>query len=420
MVNPREIAMKAIYDVEFDYAYSNMVLKKYLSHNELSKQDKAFVTSLVYGVIDKKITLDYVINYFSKLKLNKISKYILIVLRMGIYQIMYMDKIPDSAAVNESVKLARRYGHSASAGFVNGILRNVLKTEIKYPENKTEYLSVKYSYPTWLCEKWLGDFGYDFTKSLFDAFTTPAQLNLRPNILKVSAEELLEKMKVKGINAYIHGDCVVSEGFDIASDELYRSGYYTVQDAAAMQAAKILAPKEGETVIDMCAAPGGKTTHIAELMHNCGTIYAFDIHQHKIELIRKNADRLGINIIKPFILDGCAFNETYREMADKILCDVPCSGFGILRRKPEIKWNREENGKLPEIQRKILNNAAKYLKKGGEMVYSTCTIQNEENGAVTGAFAAENKDFEILYEKTFYPHIDHTDGFYICKIKRTG
>lgn len=418
MANPREIAMKAIYDVEFENAYSNMALKKRLSSSELSKQDKALVTNIVYGVIDKQITLDYIIANYSKLKLKKISKFILIILRIGIYQIMYMDKIPNSAAVNESVKLAKRYGHGASAGFVNGILRTVVKTPVKYPENKTEYLSVKYSYPMWLCEKWEEDFGYDFTKKMFEAFSKPAKLNLRPNILKITAEALLEKLKDNGINAVIHDDYIISDGFEIASDELYRNGYYTVQDAAAMQTAKILAPLEGETVIDMCAAPGGKTTHMAEIMHNKGCIYAFDVHEHKTDLIRKNAERLGINIIEPHLGDGCIFNEAYKETADKILCDVPCSGLGILRRKPEIKWNRDKDSNLPEIQYQILKNAAEYLKIGGEMVYSTCTIEKEENEAVTGLFTAEHKDFIILYEKTFYPHIDDTDGFYICKIKR--
>lgn len=418
MASAREIAMKAIYEVEFDKAYSNMILKKYLAGTELSKQDKAFITSIVYGVIDKKITLDYVIGCFSKLKLKKISKYILIILRMGIYQIMYMDKIPVSAAVNESVKLAKRYGHGASAGFVNGILRNVLKTDFKYPENKTEYLSIMYSYPMWLCEKWEKEFGYDFTKELLEAFSETPKLNLRPNTLKISAEELLDKLQNNGIEAERQDDYIVSGGFDIASDRLYKSGYYTIQDAAAMQAAKILAPEEGDIVIDMCAAPGGKTTHMAEIMRDKGKIYAFDVYEHKIELIRKNAERLGISIIETRLSDSSIFDEQYRETADKILCDVPCSGLGILRRKREIKWNRDENTNFPEIQRKILDNAAKYLKSGGEMVYSTCTIEKEENSAVTGAFAADNGEFKIMYEKTFYPHIDHTDGFYICKLKK--
>lgn len=420
MANAREIAMKVIYSVEFENAYSNMALKKALANTELSKQDRALVTTLAYGVLDKKITLDYVIGCFSRLKIKKISKFILIILRMGIYQLMFMDKIPVSAAVNESVRLARRYGHGASAGFVNGVLRNVSKAEIVYPTEKKEYLSIKYSFPIWLCEKWINDFGFEFTEKLLDAFSKEPKLNIRPNTLKTSAKELAQSLNKAGVSAEIEEDHIVAEGFDIASDELYRNGFYTIQDAAAMQTAKILAPNEGETVIDMCAAPGGKTTHLAEIMNNKGRIYAFDVHEHKIELIRKNAERLGITIIEAKLGDGCKKMTKYIQTADKVLCDVPCSGLGIIRRKPEIKWNREKDSDLPEIQRKILDNGADYLKIGGEIVYSTCTIEKEENEAVTGGFLADNDNFEKVYEKTFYPHTDNTDGFYICKMKRVN
>lgn len=418
MANARETAMKIIYDVEFNGAYSNMALKKALADKSMTRRDRAFITSLVYGVIDKKITLDYVISKNSRLKPKKISKFILIILRMGVYQLLFMDKVPQSAAVNESVKLARRYGHSASAGFVNGVLRSVSKAEITYPEDKTEYLSVKYSFPVNLCEKWISDFGYEFTEELLEAGTREPRLNLRPNTLKITAEELLRKFSEKGIDAYAVDDYIAAEGFDIAEDELYKNGCYTVQDAAAMRASVILAPKAGETVIDMCAAPGGKTTHIAEIMGDKGKILAFDVHEHKIELINKNAERLGITIIDAALGDGSVFNEKYAQLADKILCDVPCSGLGIIRRKPEIKYNAVSDGSLPETQRRILDNASRYLKKNGEMVYSTCTVEREENEEVTRGFLEDNKNFEKLYEKTFYPHTDGTDGFYICKMKR--
>lgn len=416
MTNPREIALKAIYDIEFNGAYSNMTLKKYLDGAE--ERDKPFITALVYGTVDRKITLDYVIGKLSKVKLKKISKYILIILRMGIYQLKYMDKIPDSAAVNESVKLARRYGHSASAGYVNGVLRNAAKITVEYPKDKTEYLSVKYSFPIWLCEKWTADFGYGFTEKLLISFGESAPLTLRPNILKTTAEELTGKLIKNGVTAKIQDEAVLCTGFDVSHDILYKEGFYTVQDIAAQTAAKILEPHRGDTVIDMCAAPGGKTTHMAELMNNEGKIYAFDVYEHKTELIKKNAKRLGITIISALISDGKELKHKLEGTADKVLCDVPCSGLGIIRRKPEIKWNRENTEELPQIQRTILNNGAKYLKSGGEIVYSTCTIENEENGAVTGAFLEDNKDFEKVYEKTFYPHIDNTDGFYICKMRR--
>ena len=418
-MNAREKALKTLYEIEYNGAYSNLALKNTLK-SDTQPQDKAFITTLVYGVLDKKITLDYIIQKRSKLKLKKISKYILIILRMGIYQLKFMDKIPESAAVNESVKLAKRYGHGASAGFVNGVLRNAAKTEIEYPTDKTEYLSVKYSFPKEICQKWINDFGYDFTEEMFKAFSEPSCLTLRPNTLKTTSDELLVKLSEKGVKAAIADGYITAEGFDIAHDELYKTGFYTVQDAAAMAASRVLAPNAGDTVIDMCAAPGGKTTHMAEIMQNKGKIYAFDVHEHKIDLIRKNAERLGITIIEAQIGDGQQYNKEFAETADKILCDVPCSGLGIIRRKPEIKYNREDTSELPEIQRAILDNAAKYLKPGGEIVYSTCTIEKEENEQVTGGFLRDNPDFEKLTEKTFYPHIDHTDGFYICKMKRNS
>ncbi len=418
MASARETAMKVIYDIEFNGAYSNMAVKNALDNSCFSKQDRALITNLVYGVTDKKLTLDYVVRAYSKLRLKKISKYILTILRMGIYQLLFMDKIPQSAAVNESVKLAKRYGHGASAGYVNGILRAVAKEGIQYPSDRTEYLSVKYSFPRFLCERWTNEFGYDFTEEMLASFLKEAPLILRPNTLKTTADELSAKLLEKGVQNRLKEDYIIAEGFEISSCELYKAGLYTVQDAAAIQASKILNPLAGDTVIDMCAAPGGKTTHMAEIMKNEGKIYAFDVHEHKIDLIKKNAKRLGVTIIEASVSDGCVPNEKYAGAADKVMCDVPCSGLGIIRRKPDIKWNREENNNLPEIQQKILRNAAWYLKTGGEIVYSTCTIEREENEGVTSAFIENNSCFEKVYEKTFYPHIDDTDGFYICKMKR--
>ncbi len=418
-MNVRELAVKTLYEIEYNGAFSNIAVKDALSANALTKQEKDFFTHLVYGTIDKKITLDYVIGRLSKVKLKKISKFILIILRLGIYQLKFMDSVPESAAVNESVKLARRYGHSASAGFVNGLLRNSSKTEILYPEDKTEYLSVRYSFPLYMCDKWIKDFGFEFTENMMMAFEKPASLILRANILKTTPEELVKLLAEKGIEATVNDGAVISGGFDIAADELYKKGYYTVQDKAAMQPALIIAPNAGEKVIDMCAAPGGKTTHMAELMNNSGKITAFDIYEHKIELIRKNAARLGIDIIDAQVNDASVYCEEYAQTADKVLCDVPCTGTGIIGRKPDIKHNRREDGEITVIQKKILENGAKYLKNGGELLYSTCSVEKEENEAVVNAFLAENGGFNKVYEKTYYPHIDGCDGFYVCKLKKT-
>lgn len=413
MKNAREEALKILYRVEYEGAYPNIVLKE-LSE-DISPLDKALITNIVYGSISRRLTLDYIIEQKSKIKLKKLSRYIHLILKMGIYQLVFMDKIPQSAAVNESVKLAKRYGHSASSGYVNGILRNVAKNGFEYPKDKVERLSVEFSYPLWICKKWEKEFGYGFTKEMMIAFSKEPKLTLRPNTLKTDAKEVAFLV---GNGAKVQDGAVICDGFDIARDKYYLDGYYTPQDCAAMAAATILAPREGDFVIDMCAAPGGKTTHIAELMKNKGSIKAFDIYEHKIELIKKNAKRLGIDIIDAKIADASEFCKELSNVADKILCDVPCSGMGILKRKPDIKWNRKEDDNFCDIQKKILKNAASYLKIGGELVYSTCSIEKEENENVTENFLDENKNFERLYEKTYYPNVDGTDGFYICKIKK--
>ena len=417
----REAALKALYDIEFNGAYSNMAVKGMLSHEQgMSKPDKTLFTALVYGVTDKKLTLDYYIRCFSKIKLKKLSKYILLILRMGIYQLVFMDKIPQSAAVNESVKLAKRYGHSASAGFVNGVLRSAAGNEIEYPSEQNEYLSVKYSFPLWLCDKWIEEFGFDFAESMMRAFEENKKITLRPNSLKITAKELAEMLSDEGIKAEVLGNAVVTDGFDIEHSRLYCKGYFTAQDTAAMKAAETLSPQSGEYIIDMCSAPGGKTTHIAEIMKNKGRISAFDIYEHKTELVRKNAERLGISIIDASVRDASEYDGKLKNTADRVLCDVPCSGLGIIGRKPDIKWNRSEETDITELQKKILENGAEYLKNGGTLVYSTCTVEKSENEEVTAEFLKTHKNFEKVCEKTFYPHTDGTDGFYICKMKKQG
>lgn len=418
-MNVREAALKALYEIEYNGAYSNIAVKEALKSGGVSDKDKPLFTALVYGTVDKKITLDYYIGAFSKIKPKKISKYIMLILRMGIYQLKFTDKIPESAAVNESVKLAKRYGHGASAGFVNGVLRNAARCgEIVYPKAEDEYLSVKYSYPTALCRKWIDEFGFEFADNMMNAFCESKKITLRANSLKTCKEELQKKLSETGIKSEIQDAAVVTDGFDIENSPLYRDGYFTPQDTAAMCTAEMLAPKPGEKIIDMCAAPGGKTTHIAEIMKNDGEVLAFDIYPHKTELIKKNAARLGISIIKSEVRNAAEFDGALKNFADRVLCDVPCSGLGIIGRKPDIKYSTERTEELLPIQRKILENAAEYVRDGGVIVYSTCTVEKAENEGVTGDFLKNHGKFEKMYEKTFYPHIDGTDGFYICKMRK--
>lgn len=435
MKNARELAMHILYDIEYNGAYSNMALKNaFLKNRDISAVDKAFVTYLVYGVVSRKLTLEYIISNFSKIKLKKISKYILIILKMGIYQIKFMDKVPNSAAVDESVKLAKRYGHGASAGYVNGMLRTVSKNEIKYPEDEFLKMSCEYSYPEKLIKKWCEDFGTDFTRELIAEMNKTAEVTLRVNTLKTTAEELL-KNNGGFKQSEIYPDALICKGFDIGSSEEYKSGKIIAQDISAMIASAVLMPKNGERVLDICAAPGGKTTHLAQLMNNEGEVVACDLYEHKVSLIAQNAKRMGFDIIKPTLNDATKPNKEFVGSFDKVLADVPCSGYGIIRRKPDIKQKTENIGEICKTAKEILTNAAEYVKIGGEMVFSTCTINKEENEEQLYEFLKSNKNFktvditELLPNRlrhstakdgyvTFYPNVDSVDGFFIAKLKR--
>lgn len=430
----REAAMLVLYKTDREQAYSNMALKECFSKNkDFTGVDRAFLTNLVYGTIKAQITIDYIIGCYSKIKLKKISPYILAILRMGIYQIKFMDKVPDSAAVNESVTLAKRYGHKASAGFVNGILRNVLRGEIKYPEDELEALSIKYSYPLWMVKRWCDDFGKSFAEELMAAMNNEPEISIRTNLIKTTPENLLLKISNSRMSE-ISSDMIISGGFDVANSREYKDGLFTPQDISASFSAKVLAPKQGDMVLDMCAAPGGKTTHMAEIMENKGSILALDVHEHKIKLIEENAKRLGIDIIRVKCADASKENPEFFGKFQKVLADVPCSGLGIIRRKPDIKLKKNED-EISELQYKILKNASKYLASGGELLYSTCTIDKRENEEVIERFLRENKGFEavdiskflpeVLRKAeckkgyvTFYPNVDGIDGFFIAKIKK--
>lgn len=425
----RRTALLTLYKIEYEGAYSNIELKKALSASKLSDKDKALTTALVYGVLQRDITLEYIISSMSSVKISKISKYILLILKLGIYQLVYMDKIPESAAVNESVKLAKKYG-AKSTGFVNAILRNVARGNIKKPEDKYDRLAFEYSFPRELAKKWIEDFGEEDALPLMQAMNEVAPMCVRVNTLKTTVEKMTAVLPNATLGKY-SANALITDGFDVQNSVEYKSGFITIQDEAAMLACEILEPKKGELVMDLCAAPGGKSTYLAQIMENDGEILSFDIYEHKIKLIEENARRLGIDIISASVGDACVFNEKYKDCADKVLADVPCSGLGIIRKKPEIKKAYKQDNNLAEIQYKILENAALYLKSGGELVYSTCTVAKEENENIVNRFLAAHKEFEAVDIKkylpkksaekgyaTLYPHVDGTDGFFMAKLKK--
>ena len=419
-MNARELAVNLLYKIEVGEAYSNTTLDKELDKNDLSREDKALTSQLFYGVLTWKLTIDEMIKRYSKIKLKKIFN----ILRIAIYQIVWLDKIPTSAAVNESVKLAKKYGHSASVSFTNAILRRIDKDELnklfEYLKSKTysdsEIISITTSHPVWLVDEILKEYDIKFVTELLDANNKTPDTILRVNTTREELIKLLELKRVECREGNLPNSIMVKGLHD------FDSQLYVVQDEAAQLACIKLDPKEGETILDACSAPGGKTTYIAELMNNKGHIDAWDIHEHRVKLVEETAHKLGIDIINTKLNDATVYDENNTDKYDRILLDVPCSGIGVIRKKPEIKWTRKEEDidELTQIQSKILENCSKYLKKGGTLIYSTCTVLKKENEEQIIKFLRMNRDFRLVEEIKLYPHINGTDGFYIAKLMKNN
>lgn len=443
-INPREVASEGLYRIFEEQSFNNMVLKTLLKQNgAMAKNDKAFVTEIVNGTLRNIYYIDYVINEFSKTKTEKMKPWLLAVIRTAVYQIIFMDKVPASAACNEAVKLAKLRGYGKLSGFVNGVLRNIARNveNIKLPDYGTaEYLSVKYSHPLWLVKMWLHEYEYDFVKELCESNNTAPDVTIAVNTLKTDRESLKKDLESKGVSVeygkYHKNALHIRKTSDISALEEFKNGLFHIQDESSMTAVKILEPKKGEKILDVCAAPGGKSLLCGEFMENDGLISSRDIYFHKIELIENSAKRLGIDIIDPCEKDALEFYDEDVEKFDRVIVDAPCSGFGIIRKKPDIKFRRTGNDidELIKIQRGILENASKYVKKGGVLVYSTCTICKKENIKNVEWFL-ENFDFEaesienILPEGmkedrlgcvSLYPNVNGTDGFFIARFRRKG
>lgn len=443
MKTSRQSAYDTLLAVCKDGAYSNIALDKNLTEDKLDAQAKSFATALFYGVLERRITLDYILVKYSKKPVNKLDKEVLAVLEMGIYQLLYMDSVPDNAAVDESVKLVA-YARKASAKpFVNAVLRGFIrdKKEYKLPDIKSDKLthySVKYSCPKWLFAQWESQYNLETAIELAASSLERPPLTVRVNTLKTTAEKLIGYLENRGVKATAHRyleNCLLLEDTgSIEKSPQYRQGLFYVQDAASQLCVKALNPSAGQVVLDICSAPGSKAFTMAQMMGNEGEIYAFDLYEHKLKLITDSAKRLGISIIKTALQDGAIKNDSIKQ-ADRVLCDVPCSGLGIIRRKPEIKYKNEADFKdLPEIQYKILENAARYVKSGGCLVYSTCTTNKKENEEVANKFLSQNISFKPLqlsvnfgniegnesHMVTLLPHKNECDGFFIAAFQRCG
>ena len=458
----RELALKILYKIDKEKAYSNIVLNEMINQNkkELTNKDIGLISEIVYGTTTWRLTLDEIIKKYSNIKLKKISNWILNILRMGIYQIVFLDKIPKSAAVNESVNLAKRYGHKSSSNFVNAILRKVTVKDYEdfsKIEDDIQRIAITNSMPVWIIEELAKQLG-DMKKVEEIAINS----NLRPHLAirinnlkiaekneqnlkgKITKQDLIKKLEEKNIKVkqgLLKDFLIVENAKNIENMEEFRQGLFTIQDETAGLIPIILNPNKTDVILDACSSPGGKTTYLAELMENQGKIEAWDIHEHRTKLVENAAKRLGITNIETKVNDATIYNEKYKEKFDKILLDVPCLGIGVLRRKPDIKWqkSKEDINEITKIQKKILENCSQYLKKGGELVYSTCSILKEENENVIKEFIQKHKNFCIenikikendkIQNKEFFEIYKNnnnylqvyqnyeTDGFFICKLK---
>ncbi len=417
---PREAALKALVSVDRDGAYLNIVLRDMLSASDMDDRDKALCTTLAFGVTKNRLYIDNIIAHLSSVKLKKLSVWIHNILRIGIFSIKFLDRIPHPATVNECVRLARRYGHSSSAGLVNALLRNAAKSGDFLPEDTSspEYMSIKYSFPLWLCKKWIGE-GY--TEKLFSGMNTEPPVVVRLNTLKASVlPDMFEKSSHSPFSYIYKG------AGSVEYTDAFKNGDIAVQDGASQKAVMALDVRKNMSVLDLCAAPGGKTAFIAQLLENSGSVVSCDIHPHKLELIRANLERLGVENAEVRLNDATVLYEDFVNRFDRVLCDVPCSGLGVLRRKPDIKWTKteEDNEALVKTQRLIIDCAVKYVKKGGILVYSTCTINKKENEDNVKYLLDTYKDFSLKkeFEKPFgrqlLPDKDDTDGFFYAAFER--
>lgn len=441
MKSARQIAFEALLKIHRDGAYSNLAVDAALRENaHLDERDKAFVSNIVYGTLDRLILIDYNLSLYLNQPVRKLKPELHTILRMGVYQLLFMDKVPSRAAVNESVNLAKVNKSSFAASLVNAVLRRVSDNGLKLPEGSDtdpNYLAIKYSCPEWLLSLWIEAYGLDNAIALAEKALEAPPLVIKVNTVKTTVEDLIWKLAEEGVVSER------AEGFDDALiiknsgsvEELlaYKDGLFHAQDFASQLCCKALDAQEGETVFDLCSAPGGKAFTIAEAMNNKGCVRAFDIYQSRVDLIKSGAKRLGLSNVYTYLSDASIFNENYG-LADRVLCDVPCSGLGIIRRKPEIRFkSRVDIDNLPDLQYRILCNAIRYLKDGGRLVYSTCTLNPKENSEVCNRFLAEHPEFSVVkvfpelprYTEdepylTLMPHIHSTDGFFIAVFCKDG
>ena len=425
MYNVREAAFRILNKCGSAEQYSNLALDTALQRGDFSPSDRGLLTTLVYGTIERQLTLDHCIGALSARKADAIDLDTRILLRLGLYQLAYLDRIPDHAAVNETVAIAPK----RSRAFVNAILRAFLRAnkQISFPDRTSapmDYLSVRYSFHPDICRAFCDAYGFDRTESMLDAFCGRAPLTLRVNTLRITRDGLLERLTDAGYTPKPTPECksgIVLESTPVTALPGFDEGWFFVQDEASQLCVEALNALPNTRVLDTCACPGSKSFGAAADMQNTGTLIACDLHANKLSLVRSGAERLGISILKTEARDAREHRADWDASFDRVLCDVPCSGFGVFAKKPELRYKSPQKSEaLPDIQLAILKTAAHYVKEGGRLVYSTCTLLPRENGENVNRFLSEHPDFTLLRERTLFPDTDGTDGFYFAVLQRNG
>lgn len=441
MANARELALQTLTDILIDGAYSNHALSEQIEKNELTVQDKNFMTELVYGTLQHEQLLNFYVTPFFN---GKVKAWVRILIQMTLYQMLFLDSVPEHAAISEAVKIAKKRGGQFNGKLVNAILREMTRTPLPSLDtikDEAERLAVETSHPLWLIKLWSKQFGWEKTIQMARANNERVNVTIRVNGVRGTREELKQKLESEGITCEygnLSQDALVILKGNVIKTKASEQGWFYVQDESSMLVARALKPKHHSKVLDTCSAPGGKTTHVAELMRQTGTVYAHDVYEHKIKLIEDNVKRLGLTNVVATLQDATTLNERYEsDSFDAVLVDAPCSGLGILRRHPEVKITKQPSDldEIMMIQKKILNTVAPLVKVGGTLVYSTCTVNRKENDKMVEQFLAQHPEYEldptlvnrlpeVLHEQTkngmvqLFPGDYQTDGFFIACLKR--
>ncbi|MFF5993263.1 16S rRNA (cytosine(967)-C(5))-methyltransferase RsmB [Lysinibacillus sp. KU-BSD001] len=439
--NVRDAALTILLAVDKNQAYSNLLLHQTIEKYKIDAKDRSLLTEITYGTLQHKFTLDYYLEPFIR---GKVDLWVRWLLRMSLYQMEYLSRIPPHAAVNEAVEIAKRRGHKGIASMVNGILRTILREGLRATADITdpvERLSIETSHPKWLVDRWVESYGYENTANMLRENNIPPVQTVRVNTTRATVEQVLASLEAEGIKAHqsdVMPECIHLTNGTAARTTAFKEGLITIQDESSMLPANVLNPQPGMKVLDMCAAPGGKTTHLAEKMQNEGSILAMDLHPHKLDLIDENTARLGLEIVQTAPIDGRkAASFLAKESFDAVLVDAPCSGLGVMRRKPDIKYTKREEDleSLQTIQLAILDNAVQVLKPGGRLVYSTCTVDKRENEGTVEAFLTAHPEMESealtnLPEKLLakqnsgmlqvFPQDFGSDGFFVAAFRKKG